>query len=387
MTKQYYFDHAASAPRRDAVTDAMTRWQHGVVGNPSGSHRAARDARRAVEEARDEVAAFVGAKPGGVVFTGGGTESCHLALAGVTNHHRRTHKRTELIVSKIEHHAVLDAAALLARDYDSVSVHYVDVDPEGVLDLDDLRNALSENTALVSVMAVNNETGVRQPLDGVSSVVHSLPGAKVTHTDAVAAAPWLDLSVVTASIDMISICAHKLGGPVNSGALIVRNDVAYEAMVPGGGQERGHRGGTVDVAAAVGLAAALRETTRELSEVNDRVIDYQLKLTSALSFLPGCRVTSSDAARVPGTVHATFEGLASDELLFLLDQEGVCASAAASCSSGAASQSHVLEAMGVKPERARGSVRFSMGGETTADDVDALIGIVSSVVYRLRAEA
>ncbi len=387
MTKQYYFDHAASAPRRDAVTDAMTRWQHGVVGNPSGSHRAARDARRAVEEARDEVAAFVGAKPGGVVFTGGGTESCHLALAGVTNHHRRTHKRTELIVSKIEHHAVLDAAALLARDYDSVSVHYVDVDPEGVLDLDDLRNALSENTALVSVMAVNNETGVRQPLDGVSSVVHSLPGAKVTHTDAVAAAPWLDLSVVTASIDMISICAHKLGGPVNSGALIVRNDVAYEAMVPGGGQERGHRGGTVDVAAAVGLAAALRETTRELSEVNDRVIDYQLKLTSALSFLPGCRVTSSDAARVPGTVHATFEGLASDELLFLLDQEGVCASAAASCSSGAASQSHVLEAMGVKSERARGSVRFSMGGETTADDVDALIGIVSSVVYRLRAEA
>jgi cysteine desulfurase len=387
MTKQYYFDHAASAPRREAVTDAMARWQHGVVGNPSGSHRAARDARRAVEEARDEVAAFVGAKPGGVVFTGGGTESCHLALAGVTNHHRRTHTRTELIVSKIEHHAVLDAAALLARDYDSVSVHYIDVDAEGVVDLDDLRNALSDDTALVSVMAVNNETGVRQPLDGVSSVVHSLPGAKVTHTDAVAAAPWLDLSVVTASIDMISICAHKLGGPVNSGALIVRNDVAYEAMVPGGGQERGHRGGTVDVAAAVGLAAALRETTRELSEVNDRVIDYQLKLTSALSFLPGCRVTSSDAARVPGTVHATFEGLASDELLFLLDQEGVCASAAASCSSGAASQSHVLEAMGVEPERARGSVRFSMGGETTADDVDALIGIVSSVVYRLRAEA
>jgi cysteine desulfurase len=387
MTKQYYFDHAASAPRRDAVTDEMTRWQHGIVGNPSGSHRAAREARRAVEEARDEVAAFVGAKPGGVTFTGGGTESCHLALAGVTNHHRRAHRRTELIVSKIEHHAVLDAAALLARDYDSVSVHYVDVDAEGVVDLDDLRNALSDDTALVSVMAVNNETGVRQPLDGVSSVVHSSPGAKVTHTDAVAAAPWLDLSVVTASIDMVSICAHKLGGPVNSGALIVRNDVAFEAMVPGGGQERGHRGGTVDVAAAVGLAAALRETTRERHEVTDRVLDYQQKLTSALSFLPGCRVTSSEAARVPGTVHATFEGLASDELLFLLDQEGVCASAAASCSSGAASQSHVLEAMGVAPERARGSVRFSMGAETSADDVDALIGIVSSVVYRLHAEA
>ncbi|MGH3732740.1 MAG: cysteine desulfurase family protein [Acidimicrobiales bacterium] len=386
MTSQYYFDHAASAPRRDAVTEAMARWQHGIVGNPSGSHRAAREARRAVEEARDEVAAFVGAKPGGVVFTGGGTESCHLAVAGVTNHHRRAHDRTELIVSKIEHHAVLDAAATMARDFDSVSVHYIDVDPEGVVDLEDLRRALSEDTALVSVMAANNETGVRQPLDGVASVVHSLPGAKVTHTDAVAAAPWLDLSVVTASMDMVSICAHKLGGPVNSGALVVRNDVVFEAVVPGGGQERGHRGGTVDVAAAVGLATALRETTSDLQEVNDRVLDYQQKLTSALSFLPGCRVTASAAARVPGTVHVTFEGLASDELLFLLDQAGVCASAAASCSSGAATQSHVLEAMGVAPECVRGSVRFSMGSETTADEVDALIGIVSSVVYRLRAE-
>jgi cysteine desulfurase len=385
MTTQYYFDHAASAPRRDAVTEAMSRWQHGVVGNPSGSHRAAREARRAVEEARDEVAAFAGAKPGGVVFTGGGTESCHLALAGVTNHHRRTHERTELVVSKIEHHAVLDTAAMLERDFESVRVHYVDVDAEGVVDLDALSAALSADTALVSVMAVNNETGVRQPLDGVSSVVHAHPGAKVTHTDAVAAAPWLDLAVVTGSIDMVTICAHKLGGPVNSGALIVRNDVAFEGVVPGGGQERGHRGGTVDVAAAVGLAVALRETARERSEATDRVLDYQEKLSSALAYLPGCRVTASDAARVPGTVHATFAGLASDELLFLLDQAGVCASAAASCSSGAATQSHVLEAMGVSPECARGSVRFSMGGETTADEVDALIGFVSTVVYRLRA--
>jgi cysteine desulfurase len=301
MTTQYYFDHAASAPRRDAVTEAMSRWQHGVVGNPSGSHRAAREARRAVEEARDEVAAFAGAKPGGVVFTGGGTESCHLALAGVTNHHRRTHERTELVVSKIEHHAVLDTAAMLERDFESVRVHYVDVDAEGVVDLDALSAALSADTALVSVMAVNNETGVRQPLDGVSSVVHAHPGAKVTHTDAVAAAPWLDLAVVTGSIDMVTICAHKLGGPVNSGALIVRNDVAFEGVVPGGGQERGHRGGTVDVAAAVGLAVALRETARERSEATDRVLDYQEKLSSALAYLPGCRVTASDAARVPGT--------------------------------------------------------------------------------------
>lgn len=385
---QYYFDHAASAPRRDEVADAMAPFEHGVVGNPSGSHRAARAARRALEEARDEVAAFVGAKPGGVIFTSGGTESCHLGIAGVAHHHRRTHERTEIVISRIEHHAVSDAAELMARDFDNVSVRYVDVDAQGVVDLDSLEAVLSDATAIVSVMAVNNETGVRQPLDGVNATAKSLiPGGTVTHTDAVAAAPWLNLPTVTGSMDMISICAHKIGGPVNSGALILRNDVALDALVPGGGQERGLRGGTVDVAAAVGLAAAARLTRRELAEVNDRVIDFQVKLVSALSFLPGCSVTAAGALKVPGTVHVTFEGLASDELLFLLDQEGVCASAASSCSSGAGQASHVLAAMGMGPERARGSLRLSMGPETTADEVDSLIRILSAVVYRLRDEA
>jgi cysteine desulfurase len=384
----YYFDHAASAPRRDEVAEAMAPFQHGVVGNPSGSHRAAREARRAIEEARDEVAAFVGAKPGGVIFTGGGTESCHLAVAGVTHHHRRTHERSEIVVSRIEHHAIHDAAEMMARDFENVRVRYVDVDSEGVLDLDSLESALSSDTALVSVMTVNNETGVRQPLDAVNSMAKSLiPGGVATHSDAVAAAPWLNLPIVTASVDMISICAHKIGGPVNSGALIFRNDVALDALVPGGGQERGLRGGTVDVAAAVGLATAARITRRELAQVNDRVIDYQQKLTAALGFLPGCRITAPGALKVPGTVHVTFEGLASDELLFLLDQAGVCASAASSCSSGAAQASHVLAAMGVAPDRARGSLRLSMGPETTQEDVDALIGILSKVVYRLHDEA
>ena len=384
----YYFDHAASAPRRDEVAAAMEPWQHGVVGNPSGSHRAARAARRAIEEARDEVASFVGAKPGGVIFTGGGTESCDLAIAGVTNHHRRHHPRSEIVVSRVEHHAVSDAAEMMARDFDNVSVRYVEVDADGVVDLDSLEQVLSEHTAIVSVMAANNETGVRQPLDGVSAMAKSLiAGGAPTHTDAVAAAPWMNLPIVTATMDLVSICAHKIGGPVNSGALIVRNDVGLDAVVPGGGQERGRRGGTVDVAAAVGLASACRITRTELEAVADRVIDYQQKLVAALSFLPGCQVTSLAALRVPGTVHLTFEGIASDELLFLLDQEGVCASAAASCSSGAAQPSHVLGAMGVPAERARGSLRLSMGAETTEDEVDAVIGIISAVVYRLRGEA
>jgi cysteine desulfurase len=385
---QYYFDHAASAPRRDEVADAMAPWQRGVVGNPSGSHKAARDARRAVEEARDEVAAFLGAKPGGVIFTGGGTESCALAISGVTSHHRRSHENSEILISRIEHHAVSDAAEKMAHDFDDVRVRYIDVDSDGVVDLDSLMSLLSDDTALVSVMAANNETGVRQPLDGVSALSKSIiPGGVLTHSDAVAAASWVRLANVTATTDMISICAHKIGGPVNSGALILRSDIALDALVPGGGQERGRRGGTVDVAAVVGLAAAVRVTINELAEVTERVLDLQEKLVAAVSLIPGCVVTGLGALRVPGTVHVTFEDLASDELLFLLDQEGVCASAAASCSSGAASPSHVLAAMGVSHERARGSLRLSMGAETTDADVDAVITILSRVVYRLRAEA
>ncbi|HEY7931730.1 MAG TPA: aminotransferase class V-fold PLP-dependent enzyme [Acidimicrobiales bacterium] len=385
MSELLYFDHAASAPRRDEVTEAMAPWQHGVVANPSGAHRPAREARRAIEEARDVVAAFVGAKPAEVIFTAGGTESCQLALEGVVKAHRRTHATSEIIISRVEHHAVIDAATMLARDYDDVQLRYLDVDHEGVVDLDALREMISPSTAIVSVMTANNETGVRQPLDGVNVMSKTTVATDaLTHTDAVAGAPWLNLAIVTASTDLVSLCAHKLGGPVNAGALIARRDVVLEAMMPGGGQERGRRGGTVDVAAAVGLAKALELTRADLARRVEHVLDLQIKLTSALSFLPGCAVTAPAATKVPGTVHVTFEGIASDELLFLLDQEGVCASAAASCSSGAGESSHVLSAMGVAHERAKGSLRLSMGAETTETEVERLIEIVARTVYRLR---
>jgi cysteine desulfurase len=380
----YYFDHAASAPRRDEVAEAMEPYLHGVVGNPSGSHQAARAARRALEDARDEVAAFMGFAPDEVVFTAGGTESCELALSGVVRHHRRTHERSRLVVSAIEHHAVLDAAASLARDFDDVEVVEVGVDDEGQLDLEALARALTPDVALVSVMTANNETGVCQPVGGVTSVVAgTIPGGSLVHSDAVAAAPWLHLPTVTATCDLVSICAHKIGGPVNAGALGVRNGVEIDAVAPGGGQERGRRGGTSDVAAAVGLAAACRATNRERVEGYENASELQARLDAALALLPRARVTSRHAPRLPGTVHVTFEGLASDEILFLLDRAGVCASAAASCSSGAAAPSHVLAAMGVAPERARGALRLSMGPETTSSEVDAVIAALAEVVHRL----
>jgi cysteine desulfurase len=185
---------------------------------------------------------------------------------------------------------------------------------------------------------------------------------------------------------MISIAAHKIGGPVNSGALVLRRDIKLDPVSVGGGQERGHRGGTVDVAAAVGLAAACRVVDRERMEVNERVGDLRARLEAALRYIPGVSITATEETRVPGCTHLTVQGLASEELLFLLDNAGIAASAGASCSSGASVMSHVLEAMKMPEDKARGALRFTMGRETTKEDVDQLIAVFADVVYRLRGE-
>ena len=381
---EYYFDHAASAPRRDEVTEAMAPWMHGVVGNPSGSHRMARLARKAVEEARDTVAALTGAKPGDVIFTAGGTESCTLAVAGVTHAHRRTHESSMVVSSPVEHHAVLDAVAMVANE-PGVSSCTLGVDEDGVVDLSTLEAALAHpNVALVSVMSANNETGVVQPIEAVAALAAA--AGVVSHSDVVAAAPWMDLRTWGGSLDMLSLCGHKLGGPVNAGALILRRSLTVDALTPGGGQEKGRRGGTVDVAACVGLAAALSASDRDRERAVAATTARRDELATALASLPGCAVTAATARRLPGTVHVTFDGLVSDELLFLLDQAGVYASAAASCSSGAAVSSHVLAAMGVSPSRAKGSLRLSFGAETSAADCAAVASLVAAAVTRLQAE-
>ena len=380
-----YFDHAASAPRRDEVFDAMAPWLHGVVGNPSGAHRAARSARRAIEEAREEIAQFVGVEPGGVVLTAGGTESCHLAVTGVTRWFRREHGEAEVVSSPIEHHAVSESAHALEEEFNDVTSFVVRVDSDGVVDLDSLSELLSARTAIVTVMTANNETGVLQPVNAVADLVRSIAPRAYTHTDAVAAAPWLDLVDVTSAVDLVSICAHKLGGPVNAGALLLRRAVPLNAVVQGGGQERGRRGGTVDVAAAVGLAAAVAATSRERDSVVAATRIRQRRLENSLGSVAGVIVTAPHAAKLPGHVHLTIPDVASDELLFLLDQSGVCASAASSCSSGASVASHVLAAMGVSATRARGAVRFTMGHGTTDEDLDALERAFGEALTRLRA--
>jgi len=382
-----YFDHGASAPRLDEVAEAMAPWEHGVVGNPSGMHSASRAARRAIEDARDIVANFIGQPAHEVIFTGGGTESCHLAIAGVVREHRKHNAISDIVISPTEHHAVLNTALALADEFDDVRVRMLDVDANGIITTTSLWENIGDNTAIVSVMTINNETGVYQPMPVVGSVTSSgVANGGISHTDAVAAAPWLYLPAITENIDMISIAGHKLGGPVNSGALILRREITLAPVSVGGGQERGHRGGTVDVAAAVGLAAACSVVDRNRQEVNERVIELRARLEAALCYIPGVAITAAGETRAPGCTHITVEGLASEELLFLLDHSGVCASAGASCSSGASVMSHVLEAIKMPEVQARGALRFTMGRETTKEDVDQLIAVFADVVYSLRGK-
>jgi len=382
-----YFDHAASAPRRPEVFEAMAPYTTGAVGNPSGAHRAGRTAKAALECAREEVAALTGSIPGGVVFTGGGTESCNLAVFGVAADHTRRGRIARVAVSAIEHHAVLDAAERLGRGLLSspVEVITLPVGADGTVDLAAAAALLSAGAELVSVMTANNEVGTIQPIPELAALVHEVAPGAVVHTDAVAAAPWLDLRVAAAGADLVTVCAHKLGGPVGIGALCLRRELALVPLLVGGGQERGRRAGTPDVAAAIGLATSLRLAAAEREAVvalSAARRDHLSKLLT--SSLDETWLTAPSARILPGTCHLTIGGVTSEELVFLCDEAGLCVSAASSCSSGAAEQSHVLAAMGVDATLARGSLRLTLGAETTDDDVERAAAIVVASVRRLR---
>ena len=382
-----YFDHAASAPRRPEVIEAMAPFTCGVVGNPTGSHRAARAARLALDDAREEVAALTGSLPGGVVFTGGGTEAANLAVFGVAADRARRGRPARLCVSAIEHHAVLDSARRLERGLlaTTVEVATLPVGRDGVVDLD-AAAPLVAGADLVSVMTANNEVGTVQPVPRVAELAREAAPGVVVHTDAVAAAPWLDLAVASAGADLVSICGHKLGGPVGIGALCFRREVALAPLIIGGNQERGRRAGTPDVAAAVGLATALRLAAEERDAVTDLTRARRDQLAKLVTTaLDGVSLTVPGGPVLPGTCHLLVDGVASEELVFLCDEAGLCVSAASSCASGAAVASHVLEAMGVEHVPARSPLRLTLGAETSDRDVERAAAIVVDAVTRLRA--
>ena len=376
-------DHAATTRVRPEVREAMAPFLDDRYGNPSGSHRLARDAVRAVDEARERDAAALGCAPGEVVFTSGGTEADNHAVAG-----GMPPRAGVPICSAVEHHAVLDTV-------EALDGRVVRVDGEGRVDLVELAATLADvgpHVGVVSVMLANNETGVINDLDAVAAVVRShepdVPRVPV-HTDAVQAAAWLDLPRAAAAADLISVSGHKLGGPKGIGALVVRQHTPIRPLVLGGGQERGRRSGTSNVAGIVGLAAALDATVAGRAVTNTRIAALRDRLADGLlAAVPGAvesAVRGGDRSAVlPGTCHLCIDGVDAETLLFLLESEGVVASAASSCSSGAQEASHVLAAMGVPEHLARGSLRLSLGWDSTEADVDAALVAVPAAVARVR---
>jgi len=354
-----YLDNAATTPLRPEALEAMLPVLAENFGNPSGSHRVARAAKQALEEAREAMAAVLGAEPAEVVFTGGGTESDNLAVLGAAA------TRGRAVCSAVEHHAVLYAV-------ETVGGTVVGVDEVGRVRLDALEAALGADVGVVSVMLANNEVGTVEPLDEVVGATRRLAPGALVHTDAVQAFPWIDVAAAAAGADLVSVSAHKFGGPKGVGALVVRGGARLAPLVHGGGQEAGRRSGTPDVAGITGMAAAALATDRTRAATVARVGALRDRLVAGLAAL-GAVETVPAEHKVAGNAHVRFPGAESEALLVLLDDEGVCASAGSACASGAMQPSHVLAAMGAPTD---GAVRFSLGWSTTGDDVDRALAAV-----------
>jgi cysteine desulfurase len=379
-----YLDHAATAPLRPEVAAAMAEARAEPLGNPTGSHPPAQRARRLLEEARDEIAAVLGRSPGEIVFTSGGTESANLAVLGVSQAALADRGEAVVLSSAVEHPAVREschAATALGAD-----VRELPVDGVGIVDPEELARSLSSRIVLVCVMTANNETGVVQPLHSVVDAVHRRAAGAVVFTDAVQAAPWLDLADATGGADLVSVSAHKLGGPVGVGALAVGDRVQLAARQYGGGQERERRSGTQDVVGAVGLATALRVAANQRSAMAERVAALRDHLANGLlDALPEAeRTVPAGVPVLPGHLHLCLAGVEREELLVALGATGICVSGGSSCASGALEPSHVLSAMGVSGERAAGAVRFTLGYDTRLEDVERALAVVPTAVASLR---
>jgi cysteine desulfurase len=379
-----YLDHAATTPMRPEAVEAMAPFLAGTFGNPSGGHAIARAAKTALEEAREEIAALLGAGPSELVFTAGGTEADNLAVKGAARAARAAGRGDGVVTTAFEHKGVLASAHRLEAE--GFRVAEVGIGHDGVVSLDALAAALNDRTAVVSVMLVNNEVGTIQPLEEIAALVHEHAPHAVLHTDAVQAVPWLDVAAVAAGADLVAVSAHKFGGPKGSGALVVRNGVALEPLVEGGGQERGLRSGTSNVAGAAATAAALRVTcAQRVAEIaragalRDRLADALLR------DVPGTVENGDRSRKVAGNAHLRFDGVEAEALLVALDVEGVCAAAGSSCASGATEPSHVLTAMGLTLAEAAASVRLSLGFSSLDTDVDRALEVIPRAVARLRA--
>ena len=374
-----YLDHNATTPVDPAVADAMDAAQRRCFGNASSVHTFGQAAKSAIDEARTSVAALLAARGNDVIFTGSGTESDNLAIRGVASAAALSGRR-HLIASSIEHEAVLNTLKSLARQGWTTTL--LPVGESGVVEPDALSAALTDETALVSVMLANNEIGTLQPVAELARLARER-GA-LFHTDAVQAAGKHPIDVQTLGVDLLSISAHKFNGPKGVGALWVRRGARLVAPITGGRQERNRRPGTENVPGIVGMGAAARLAGEKLQADAARLAALRDRLEAGvLDGVPGTLVNGA-CERVPNTTNISFDGVEAEALLIALDLEGIAVSTGSACSSGTLEPSHVLRAMGFRPHRAQNSIRFSLGLGNTDDDVTRAIDVMPAVVAKLR---
>ena len=375
-----YLDHAATTPMRPGVWDAMRPYASDVFGNSSGVHGTSRRAKNALEEARERIAATLGARPKEIVLTSGGTEADNLALKGVVFN---SGPRRGVATVATEHEAVLETTDFLRRV--GFPTQVVGVDARGSVDVEALLDAIDANSAVVSIMFLNNETGVIQDLPGIVARIKDHDSEVLIHSDAVQAFSSEKVDVDELGVDLLSITGHKFGGPKGAGLLYVREGTPLEPVLHGGGQELGRRSGTHDVAGAVGLAAAMEaassDRSRFRSQVGEIRDDFEKRIIAGVDDVA---VNTPETGRSPQHLNVRFPGIRNETLLLRLDRAGVAASAGSACQSGAPEVSHVLESMGLSAGQARESVRFSFGWNSTGDEALAASEILLGLVEELR---
>ena len=379
--QRIYLDHNATTPLTPAVLERMTRTLADVWGNPSSVHHFGQKAKAVLDDARAEVAQLIGAEPTEVVFTGSGTESDNLAVRGAAEALLPAGRR-HIIVSAIEHEAVLNTVKALAKRGWQVTL--LPVDDRGIVDVDALRQALTDDTALVSVMHANNEIGTIQPITALAALTRER-GA-LFHTDAVQSAGKIPIDVRTLGVDLLSVSAHKFCGPKGVGALWIRRGLRLVPVLTGGKHERSRRAGTENVAGIAGMGAAALDARLRLDTEGTRLSALRDHLeASVLATIPGTAVNGAREPRVGNTTNISFDRIEAESLLIALDLEGIAVSTGSACSSGTLEPSHVLKAMGLPVHRTQNSIRFSLGKDTTPADIERVLAVLPGVVDKLRS--
>ena len=380
MKKVIYLDNAATTKVRPEVVEAMLPFYTEYYGNPSAVYEFSTPCKEALAKARETAANALGAKDNEIYFTNGGSESDNWALKATYEAYKS--KGNHIITTKIEHHAILHTCEWLEKQ--GAKITYLDVDENGVVDLDQLQKAITPETILISVMAANNEIGTLQPIKEIGAIAkeHGI----LFHTDAVQAFGQIPINVDECNIDMLSSSGHKINGPKGIGFLYIRKGVKIRSFVHGGAQERKRRAGTENVPGIVGYGVAAERAARTMAERTAKEIEVRDYLINRiLTEIPNCRLNGDPVKRLPNNCNISFEFIEGESLLIMLDMKGICASSGSACTSGSLDPSHVLLAIGLPHEKAHGSLRLTLSEEITKEDVDFVVEQIKAIVDRLRS--